>query len=339
MGRPASFRFGGVGLSLLAVTSAWGAPPRGKVSPPSPKPVPAVRAPANAVPEGVPTLAVASTAQNSGTSDRRPYSTPVSPPYSPPHAGSEGTSWWSPERQLYYLGFEGTAGASILPKAAVVFGYWATPNVSIEGYLGYTKTTETYNESVATTEDSVSNTRSTVTSYTGSMTPHTFLIGGGARYKVVQTSWFQFTIGGVVAVVPGNNASNRTGTSTQTIQSLSVPTSFTTVETALGTVTSDTNWQLSVGPKLGTEFYLKWIPHLALGFSTGVFASFGGDTTTTTATRTRTYLTVNGVPQTPTSDTSSSTVAVQKLGTRGTTFGIGGTIFNLFGNFTIRYVW
>jgi hypothetical protein len=67
--------------------------------------------------------------------------------------------------------------------------------------------------------------------------------------------------------------------------------------------------------------------------------TIGGETTTTTTTRNRTSTFVNGVEQPPTTDTVNVDVSESKQGLRGATFGIGGTTFNLFGSFTIRYVW
>ncbi len=254
-------------------------------------------------------------------------------------AAVENANWWSPEKQHHSVGFEGTAGVSVLPKNAVLFGWWLTEDIGIDAYLGYTKAADNASTTTASADDGVANSRTITTTSGGVRNPHTFLFGGGVRYKVYQNSWFQFTLGAIAAIVPGNSTEWSTGSSVQTIGSLSTPGSYTMTETGLGTRKSENSILFNIGPKLGTEFYLKWIPHLAIGFSTGILASFGGTNTTTTTARTRTFAVNNGTPQTPTTDTSTTTVATTTLGPQGLTFGVGGTQFNLIGNFTIRYIW
>lgn len=259
-------------------------------------------------------------------------------------------SWWSPETYKYSIGYEkaGTANA-VLGGDNLTFGFWFPGDFGLDLFLGYNKTGGTTTEARTVQETGVtsSKTRVTTTQYSGATGPSNMTVGLTLKGRGYQNSWFQFNYGIIVAYGGSSRVESRVGQIIETIPDTGAPTTKSVQETSAngsagyGTTTAETKSTISVGPKLGTEFYLKWFPHLALGFSTGVLASFGGDTTTTTVTKDRTLQYVNGVEQPNVSGTDGplTTTATTTPGTRAGTFGIGGTLFQLNGIFTIRYIW
>lgn len=248
---------------------------------------------------------------------------------------------WSPEKQRYSIGYEGAAlsAVSVIGKNAMNFGCWLNDSWAIDAYFGYTKDADTYSDTTASIGDAVANSSTVTVTHAGIKNANIFTLGAGVRYRVFQNSWFQFNVGGLLTYTPGVAASYTTGSITTTTPNLNSPGNQTISETGLGTISSNTNATTSVGPKLGTEFYPRWFPHLALGFSTGILTTFGSESTVTTSTRTRTYTTLGGTAQPPSADTTTNSVASLKPGTRGVTFGVGGAQFQLIGTFTIRYIW
>lgn len=250
-------------------------------------------------------------------------------------------SWWKAGLHNYNIGYEAAAGTGILGQNVIVGGLWFNSNLGLDVFLGYNKgangSTETVTDS--TNVLATPNTRTTTTSYSGTNTGSNITLGANVKYRLVQTDWFQFNIGMMLAFLPGSSGDYQTGSRTETYADVSNTGNKTVTETALGTITSKTSTQIAVGPRLGTEFYIKWFPHLAVGFSTGILTTLTGETTTTTDTTSQSYTVTSGTAGTPTTKTTSHSVATNKLGFRGTTFGIGGTTFSLTGTFSLRYVW
>jgi hypothetical protein len=249
------------------------------------------------------------------------------------------SAWWSPRNYSYFVGYESSSSSlGVLGKNAIAAGYWDR-GFGIEFFVGYTKTADTFTQTTTTAENVTATSQTQTTVSSNARFPHTFVVGVNPKWRVYQNQWFQLSAGFIVAVSPPASVTYDTGTRVQTTPSTATPTSYSVSETGLGTVESATSLQLNAGVKLGTEFYVKWFPHLALGFATGIVTTVGGGTTTTTSTRTRSFSVVNAVEQAPTSDSNSTIVAEVPRGMSGTTFGIGGTSFQFTGVFTIRYVW
>lgn len=247
---------------------------------------------------------------------------------------------WHAERTTYALGYEGTGSAtSALGQNAISFSWWLDRYWGIELLFGMTKTAGSASESVSTAANVAATSSVTTTTYTGSASALSFLVGGILKRRLYQSDWFQLYLGGVLAIVPPSGSSTNTGTRTVTTPNTNAPNDFTTADVALGTIDVSNSMQFVLGPKIGTEFYIKWFPHLAVGFSTGILTTINAYTTTTTNTRTRTVQTVGGVEGTPSTDATVATTATVKRGLQGTTFGIGGTAFQFTGIFTVRYVW
>lgn len=247
---------------------------------------------------------------------------------------------WHAERTTYALGYEGTGTAiSALGQNAISFGWWLDRYWGIDLLFGFTKAAGTASESTSTAANVLATSSVTTTTYSGSSSAMTFLLGAVLKRRIYQSDWFQLYVGGVAAIVPPSGATTNTGTRTVTTPNTAAPNDFTTADVALGTIAVDNSMQFVLGPKIGTEFYIKWFPHLAVGFATGVLTTINAYTTTTTNTSTRTVATVGGVEGVPSTDSTVATTATVKRGLQGTTFGIGGTAFQFTGIFTVRYVW
>jgi hypothetical protein len=228
-----------------------------------------------------------------------------------------------------------------VPQNAATFGVWFNDLIGVEGMLGYAKTGDTATTDTTTQTNNLSTpqTSTTATTRSGTVNPSTWLLGAVIKFKFYQNSWFQFYGGGLFLFTPSSSAVTPTGTTVVTTPDTTKPGNATITETAIGGRTVHTDSTFSFGPKFGTEFYIKWFPHLAVGFGTGILATTGGDVTTTISSRSRNYAMINGVAQPATGDVSNPETTVTKPGMVGTTFGIGGTVFQFTGIFTIRYVW
>jgi len=261
----------------------------------------------------------------------------------PPRIEGKYFSTWSPEMYKYAIGYEsGGSSNAVLGANNVVIGFWFPGDFGLDFYVGYTKAAGTANEETTVNETgTTTKTKVTTKDYSGLSGANNMTFGLGLKMKGYQNSWFQFSYGIIAAYGGASRVEGRVGTIQETVPDTASPTTKTSVETNYGTIVTDTKSTISVGPKLGAEFYLKWFPHLALGFSTGVLATFGGETTATTTTRSRTTVTVSGTEQPNTSGTDGPTTVTSSTtpGYSARTFGIGGTQFQFNGLFTIRYVW
>jgi len=251
----------------------------------------------------------------------------------------DASSYWNPEAYTYYVGYEGSGVPSILPQNSVVLGQWFDSRFGGEIFVGYSNPADSFATSVQTSADAVANSQNTLTTNSGTRSAATLLIGVAPKLRFVQSSWVQLYLAGVLGFVFGNSTNYATGSRQVSVADLTDPTTFSVNETNFGTIQIERSAMFLIGPKLGSEFYLKWIPNLALGFSTGFLFTSGGSTKTTTSTKTRSIDTVSGVEQPAAPDSSFENVAETQPGLQATTFGIGGAQFNLFGNFSLRYVW
>jgi hypothetical protein len=247
---------------------------------------------------------------------------------------------WMPKGYRFSVGYE---AAAALPGAAFSVGKW-NGNFGVEILGAYGRSTDSSQES---TVESVSNelvatsSKTVTTTYSGTSNPMQVMAAAKAKYRVLQNNWAQVYFGALGGTLWTSSASYQTGTRVATYADRSVAGNYSVSESGIGNIERSTSLQIFVGPLLGSEFYLKWIPHLALGFSTGFSLNVGGGSTTTTAIANKSYTVTGGVAGTPASHTSSRTTVETSPGTlRGTTFGLGGATFALFTTaFTVRYVW
>lgn len=244
-----------------------------------------------------------------------------------------------PEDYKYLVGFESTsASLGVLGANSIVIGNW-WETWGLEFLIGYTKNEDSSSSSVDTNNNTIANTGTTTTTFSGTKNNHTGSLGTVLKAKVFQNHWVQVYGGAFVGVNYFFKTNYQSGSKVETFTDLNSTGNKSVTETSLGNVEVKRTPQVAIGPKLGAEFYPKWIPHLAVGFSTGIATYFGGNTTTTSSLRTRTFTVVNGVDQPASADATRTTVTETSPGIKGVTFGIGGTTFQVTGVFTIRYVW
>lgn len=245
---------------------------------------------------------------------------------------------WSPEDANYAIGFESASTFSIIGQNMAIFGMTLAPDVWLDLYLGYTKSANTTTTTSTVADNTVTGSRTDTLANTGVLNPHTISVGAAVRFAIFQNSWLQIHVGPMGALVLPNSVSYPTGSMVRTYADKDDTANYSVTDT-VGAVDISNGMIFHAGARLGSEFYLRWFPHLAIGFNTGVLTSFGGNTTTTTTTRNKIYAVVNDAEQTATTDTNTVATADLDRGMRGATFGVGGTVFNLFGNFLIRYIW
>lgn len=249
-------------------------------------------------------------------------------------------SWWKPERSSYSIGYEGTGTSnSALPANAIAFGSWTGDHWGYEVLAGVTHATEDATTTSTTAENTITNTKTVTTAHTGSRTPLGILLGGVIKYRLIQTSWFQFYAGFIMAASPPMAAEYTSGTRVESTPNTADPDTRTITDTNYGPVKVERSFMVLAGPKFGSEFYIKWFPNLAVGFSTGIVTAIGGATTTTSTLANRTIPVIGGVEQSPTANSPTTTQVSVSPGIRGTTFGLGGTTFSFTGVFTLRYIW
>lgn len=275
---------------------------------------------------------------------------PPPPPPTPRHAARRERDdsgifgrelpWWNARACNNALGFEAPSpsSASLLGSGAVIYGGWLSEGVGMDFYFGLSRTAGTAAQTATVAENAAAKTRSTTTVYSGQNNPLNITIGTYLKFRAYSNNWFSLHLGPQVAFSPTAKATTVTGSSLETIANTDSSGNKTVTETAYGTIETNRGTLISLGPKLGAEFYLKWIPHLAVGMSTGVMAVLGGTTvqTTTTANKTITY--TDGVASDPgTVPTTTQTVTTER-GLEASTFGLGGTTFSFVGTFTLRYI-
>jgi hypothetical protein len=159
------------------------------------------------------------------------------------------------------------------------------------------------------------------------------------KYVVFADRWLRATAGFMFAYTSTGSVSYKTGSTTTSWSDTAQETTYSVQRNDVGNVSSSTTGRLLLGPRVGTDFYLRWFPHLSLGFSTGLLFGSGGQTTTKTDTEDKSFSVTNGAEQVPTVHTKNSAKSTQTPGTTGETVAIGGSTFNLMGSFTLRYVW
>ncbi len=250
------------------------------------------------------------------------------------------TPWWNARACTGALGFEASSpgSTSLLGSGSVIYGSWFSEGVGMDFYFGVSRTAGTATATSTVAENLALKTRTTTTVYSGQNNPFNFTIGAYLKIRLYSNPWFALHMGPQVGISPPAKSSTTTGTEVISVPNTDDGDDYTTTQTTFGTIDTNRGFLLSVGPKMGGEFYLKWIPHLAIGMSTGILAVVGGTTTTTTTTSNKTITTTNGVPSDPGQVPTTTTTVSTSRGVEANTFGLGGTTFSLVGTFTIRYI-
>ncbi len=176
----------------------------------------------------------------------------------------------------------------------------------------------------------------TQTTLAGSKSASSITLGGRPKLRVVQNNWLQVYEGFLLGATLIGSVDYPTGTITDRTQTGNK----TVAKSGSVTITRSTSLQVFAGPTLGSEIYLRWIPHLALGFSTGLYFVCGGTTKTTTSTGNKNYTVTNGTAANPTVQNSNTSTTEVNQDLRGSTLGLGGSTFSILNTtFTVRYVW
>lgn len=251
------------------------------------------------------------------------------------------TSWWSPKGMQHSIGVElSDESFGVLGTDAIAYGF-ALEKFGIDLFFAYSKNSNSSRVSVTQSTNDTSTPKSmTVTqSFTGSENPKRATFGIQPKYFIFSDQWFKASIGFMIAQTSSTSVRYKTGSVTTTYPDISNMSNYSVSESSFGSVASTTTAKLHYGPRLNIEFYLKWFPHIGLGFGTGLIQMSGGDVKNSTTTQTRSYAVTNGVAANPSTSQTSTTTETTKTGGASKTVALGGTKFNLMGNFAIRYIW
>lgn len=247
-------------------------------------------------------------------------------------------SWWNPYVMHHSLGVE-TAAQGVLGSTVIMYGY-STGSFGLDTYLGYAKAASDATEAIATEKDSVGAPEKTITTVlSGTTDTSRYVIGFQPKMHLVRNKWLRVSGGLMMAYIKGHTETEQTGSKVKTIADTADSDTYTMVETDVGQIETVTAATMVYGPRLSTEIYLKWFPHVSLGFGTGILMTSGGTKTVTTTSRDRTYTVTNGDRADPTVDETTTSTRTTVPGSSGETFAIGGTAFSLTQTFQIRYVW
>jgi hypothetical protein len=251
------------------------------------------------------------------------------------------TSWWSTKGMRHSIGVElSDASYGALGTTAIAYGY-SRDKFGIDLYMGYSKEQDTAaTTSTTSTNDAATPKTKTVSQeFSGVKKPKQTTFGIQPKFYFFSDRWFKASVGFMIARTSSSAVKYNTGTTTTTYADSSNLNNYTVSQTDYGTVSQKSSDKTLYGPRLNTEFYLKWFPHIALGFGTGLIMSTGADATATSSTSNKTYAVTNGTAANPTVDQTES--AEQKTPSGGTakTLALGGSTFSLLGSFTVRYIW
>lgn len=241
---------------------------------------------------------------------------------------------WNTRRYTKSIGFS----ASFLGTNTIVYeNYFSDSSLAL--YFGANKAADTYSESNQTvTTGTATVTTTTTTTYGGVKNPMSLSLGAAYYGHTFRNNWLLVRTGlfGGVDYFTGTNYN--TGSHREVVSS-ATPNTISITDTNFGDVSANRSTIFRLGPAVDTSFFLRWFPQLAIGFQAAILYSTDNKLKTSTNQRSRTYDNVSGVDQPPTTDTSTSTNTNTLAGPSLSTFAVAGQQFNLFGNFTLKYVW
>lgn len=232
-------------------------------------------------------------------------------------------------------------GISYSPLLNVAqYDRWITPKWGFFVGLRYAKSTDNFIESKTSTYNPTTLALSEDVSFAGSRNPTTLVLMVGAKGRIWQNDFMQVNWGPLLMYTHGTSVTYATGRLTRNVANVNNPNDYTMVETSLGSVSTGVDPTYSLGVKVGTEFYVKWFPHLALCADVVFMNQFPLKGTTETNTVSRTRNVVAGVPQSPTSEQYNNSRVYNDYGGGASTSQVGAQYFALLGtNWSIKYVW
>jgi hypothetical protein len=202
---------------------------------------------------------------------------------------------------------------------------------------GWSKGVNSASESLSTSTNVIAKSSVRTYSNSGSYSQGKYSLGGTYYWSLFRDRWI-FVYWGVPLVLtyyPGG--SYKTGTRSETVANTDAPTTYSVSESAYGTISYNTNFGIDTGLRLGSEFYIRHLPHLAIGLAGALFVGHRTNVDLRTQTRTRSFTVTDGTEGTAASDATVDTVVSSKPG-RSATSGANGGSFNLMGNFSLRYI-
>lgn len=217
---------------------------------------------------------------------------------------------------------------------------WITPKYGFFVGFYYQKSQDNFTETKTTNYNQTSLSLSESVTFGGSRNPTVMSLMIGGKSRIWQNDWLQINWGPLLMYTHGTSVSYATGTITRTVGNVNVPGDFTMNESALGSTSAGVDPKYSMGVKIGSEFYIKWFPNLAICGDIVFLNQMPVKGTQETSTATKTYNVVSGVAQAPTAESYSTSRTFNDLGGAASTSQVGASYFNMLGaNWSIKYVW
>jgi hypothetical protein len=192
-----------------------------------------------------------------------------------------------------------------------IFDTYKDSEISYTAFLGFAK-------SAGSASKAITNNGTTIVEVnSGTRSLGTISIAGSYNYKIFRNDWTNIKLGPLFGLNIYLKDKYDVGTKTTTIAT------GTDAYSGFGTAELSRDIQCFFGPILSTALNLRWLPMITVGIDSGILLYTSSTTKTVQSTNTA------GVTSTVTTETDP--------GLASSTFGNG--IFNLFGNFNIRYVW
>lgn len=269
----------------------------------------------------------------------KPTTNPATSRNSSPRAELKSADYlnpgWNPKRLKYGLGYS----TGFLSAANTFTLDLYKGKESWTFYFGLNKSSDSYSTSNATSTSGTSTITTTNTSSnSGTKNPYAISLGASYNQSLIHSDWLMVRWGVFGGLDYFTKVKYSTGSRSESYAS-NAPDTVTVTESAYGDVDGQRAMMFKLGPVVDTNVFIRWLPQLAIGLQGGILYATDSKNTTNTTVRTRTYQRINGVDQTPSSDSSTSTEARSLGGPSISTFAINGQTFNLFGNFCLRYVW
>jgi hypothetical protein len=208
----------------------------------------------------------------------------------------------------YGIGF---SSSTFTGTNVFLFDIYKDPDISFTSYFGYYKQSGSYKKTMTNNGTTDIETNSGV-KYNGSIT-----LAESYNVKVFRNDWSNIRVGALLGINYYTKADYDAGTRSTVIAS------GVTTDTAYGTISVTKGPQFFVGPIVSTALNIRWLPMITVGMDGGLVIYTESKTTTTT--------------KATSGAVTTNTSAVTEPGLSASTIGNG--LFNLFGNFNIRYVW
>ncbi len=243
---------------------------------------------------------------------------------------------WNPNKFKKSVGFSTTFLSS---TSAITYEEYSDDQASWTYLLGLSKSSDSYTPTSSTTTSGTTTiTTTSSTTYSGSKNPYAIGIGTIYSKKIFRNEWIFLRLGVFGGIDYYTNTSYQSGTKSEVSTSTS-PETTNISETNYGKVDVTRGMPIRMGPVIDSTLFLRWFPQIGIGFQAAMLYSTGMTTKTKSSLCTKSYSVVSGVEQSPTSLSCVEQTSESIAGPSLSTFAVAGSTFNLFGSFTIKYVW